>query len=81
MPSTYDIAIFDSPLDRVLHEQRRTNVWLGGIVACGDSEISRYRHGRRIPPRERRIKIAKALDCEVSDLWPVAELTEHKERA
>jgi DNA-binding Xre family transcriptional regulator len=71
--SAYDIAVFDTPLDRVLHEQRRTNVWLGGLVGCGDSEISRYRHGVRIPPLERQRKICGALHCEISDLWPLGE--------
>lgn len=80
-PTEYEKAIFHSDLDRVLHEGRHTNVWLGRAVGCGDSEISRYRHAVRIPSPKRQIRIAKALQCEVSDLWPLAELAEHKERA
>lgn len=63
-------AVFHSPLDRVLHRKRLTNVWLGNMVGCGESEISRYRHGVRIPPLKRQIKICRALDCDLSDLWP-----------
>lgn len=65
--------LFDTPLDRVLHERRKTNVWLGRLVGCGDSEISRYRHGVRRPSLERQIKICKVLNCERSYLWPVAD--------
>lgn len=68
-----DFVVFDSPLDRILYERRHSNVWLGGVIGCDGSEISRYRHGRRIPPLERQLRIAKALGLEVSDLWPVAE--------
>lgn len=82
MTNPYDALNWGlTPLDRMLHMKNRTNLWLGRQIGCNDTQISRYRHGKHIPTLERQIKICRVLDCDLSDLWPVAELTEHKETA
>lgn len=65
-----------------------TQAQLAEQAGVSYQEISHYEHGRRKPPIDRAIRIARALDCDVSDIWMtkeaivrVSELVDRLERA
>lgn len=75
------ISLGLTPLDGVLRQRKMTNRDLAIELHVHQSQVSRWRNGHHKPVPGQQQTIAYILGVPRLDLWPVAELAEHKERA
>ncbi len=52
----------------VLADKMKTNKWLAGQLGVAPTTVSKWCTNGSQPPLETLIKIAKLLECEISDL-------------
>jgi hypothetical protein len=62
-------TLTETPLQRVLREQGRKQIWLAERVGIDKRWMSFYTRGL-VPPPETKEKIAAELGVTVDELWP-----------